>query len=200
MILISYIYLNYLNRGRNMGANYRIKCLHFEYEEFIFSDSTSLYFYSAWLQANAAMFAIVFFLIIYKLQSLSTVINNIKMGIILASNMTIDGETMRMFDNLNTREEAIDNVDDDYWKEQLKIMSSSIEKTKNIRALVRPLFYILPISLMVNAVMITLSSLIHNLGYCYEAVSFIVVLIFQFFVLYKLISVSKIAIFRHSEI
>ncbi len=146
------------------------------------------------------MFAIVFIFAVYKLQSLQNVISNIKNELILGSEMSIDGELMRMFNNPDTREKAIESVEDEYWKNEFKIMSHSIEKGKNIRIWVRPLFILLPISLIFNGVMITISSFLHNLGFYFELVPLLVMLIFQIFLVIKLTSVTKNIFYRKSEI
>lgn len=169
-------------------------------EQLIFSDSTGLYFYSAWLQANAAMFAIVFIFAVYKLQSLQNAISNIKTGIVYNAPFQINGEMMRMFFDPLTRDEAINSVEDKYWVNELEVMSNSIKSRKKIRKLVKPIFILLPISLIANGMMITISSNLHNMGYYFEAVPLFAILIFQIYLVIKLTIVTKKIFYRNSKI
>lgn len=170
------------------------------FENIIFSDSTGLYFYSAWLQANAAMFAIVFIFAVYKSQSLQNNISYINNLIVSSSPMYIDGEIMRMYFNPKTRQEAIDSVEDEYWKNKLIVMRHSLDDVENIRTWVKPLFILLPISLILNGALITISSYLHNLGFYFELVPILVILIFQIFLVIKLTSVTRNIFYRKSEI
>lgn len=169
-------------------------------ENITFSDSTGLYYYSAWLQTNAALFAIVFIIAVYKLQSLQNYISEIKSGIIQGSTNYIDGELMRMFFDPKTRDKAIESEKDEYWKNELIVMKNSIEKRKDIRVRVKPLFILLPISLILNGALIIISSYLHKLGFWFELVPLFVILIFQIFLVIKLTIVTRNIFYRKSEI
>ena len=107
---------------------------------------------------------------------------------------------MRMYFNPKTRQEAIDSVEDEYWKNKLIVMRHSLDEVENIQTWVKPLFILLPISLIFNGLLITLSSHLHKLGYYFEAIPILVLLIFQMYLVIKLTIVTKKIFYRKSEI
>ena len=169
-------------------------------EYIIFSESTGLYFYSSWLQANAAMFAIVFIFAVYKLQSLQNGRSDINNEIMMRGTYAIIDETRRMFIDPLTRQDAIDLVQDDYWKNKLIEWRELIIDEENIRNWVKPIFKLLLFSLVANGVMITVSSNLHKLGFYFEAIPIFVVLIFQIILVFRLTFISKRIFYGKSEI
>lgn len=108
----------------------------------IFSDSTSLYFYSALLQGNAALISITAMLIIYKKQSLDISFDRLErscleylqktfsFNLLLANIFDIKEYREDFFDHLLKKEEIKIFLNSEAWKEQM-LELEVIDKFRN---------------------------------------------------------------------
>jgi hypothetical protein len=162
-----------------------------------FSENTGLYLYSALLQANAAILALIGVYIIFKIQSLKSEIEIVKNYIVHNTNgATAPKKYYFKFDlgNLNDKKKLWDeikrqNLDkkDPYSKfGQWYHIESNIEF---ISGSVKFPSIVLAISILLNAILIIFAYSIHNQHPLREFYVFGISIIFQAYILYLVVKV-----------
>ena len=150
-----------------------------------FTGNTGLYFYSALLQANAAIFSIVGVFYIFRLQSINSAIS--EFFFLLTSQGSAIREEAIKFRNASTTDKEAkvkklsmfkDGITFEYsrWlileKELLQLRKKYIPPITNLTFLiVFEIFFLL------------LSETIHNIGGCTEYLSYSIVSVFQIYIL-----------------
>jgi len=149
--------------------------------EIIFTNSTGLYFYSALLQANAALVAIIGLYTIFRIQSINSIIESIK------SSLIAEGSSFRKevtkFDtmNLNDKKKRVKEVFTDTtgislayrrWL-KLELLNSDYKKSMVYPAI------LFGSAIILNAMLLFLSSSIHLYNSTIEIICAAIVLIYE---------------------
>ena len=131
-----------------------IICLNF------FSDSSSLYFYSALLQANAAILSIVGVFIVFRIQSYQSSIDIIKTALINNRRM-VEPDDVIMFDNLtiSEKEGTIKGLDNSVLKSNWLEKETKLKKVKSS---VKLPTILLAIGIIINSIGLFTASYIHS--------------------------------------
>ena len=104
-----------------------------------FSESTSLYIYGSFLQANAAIIAILGLFIIYKIQALQTSIDVIKSDLMRDRGMYTHPKSVLDFDSatLEEKEQRFNNLKKDhYYLLHYKIWTESLKSIPKLKSLI----------------------------------------------------------------
>jgi hypothetical protein len=139
-----------------------------------FSTSTSLYFFSAFLQANAAILSIVGLFIIFKIQSLQSLIDIIE------------------FANSDLKEKQKKYAKISYDKYTMKKLSEWIEKENriiDIKDMIKIPTILLSIGIITSGIGLIFSNFLHNSSFQYEASVLYSFLLYEIFTLYFVIKI-----------
>lgn len=173
----------------------------------MYSDTTGLYFYSAWLQANAAIFAIVGIFAIYKLQTLTNKIDNMPTKLLMDGGQFVSKKDVKMFwiGNYHERDEILErllsskNHGDQIAFEQFYKWQMAIEQVRPTKQALRAPMVIMALGMMAHSIMLVLSSYIHNHYQTIETYFFIGASIFQGIVLFLVIYRIKDLVFARYD-
>ena len=159
-----------------------------------FSENTGLYFYSAFIQANAAIFSIVGVFFVFRFQSIKSSISENRN---LFNNA---GEEVKKF------AQSFEELSNEGKEIEVKRMQGNYALTNAYRKwlqlekeltsvkskIIKPLIFIV-ILLMIESLFLLLSNGIHKLGFADESLLFGFILIFQSYVLSTVIySIRKV--------
>lgn len=157
----------------------------------IFYEYTSIYFYSALLQANAAILAIVGVFGIFKIQSIQTKIDSMKNWI--SSNTGWEPDNMDDFDKKTTGEQKnqISNIHESPLN---GILTNILEYNDEI-IIIKPMIIssskLLGFGIILDAIGIICSKLIHNSSFVLEFVVLVLVLLFHIYLILKTVERIK---------
>lgn len=165
----------------------------------MFSEYTGLYFYSALIQSNAALFAVVGIFVIYKLQSLENMIDTMPTklsyvfsGVVLHPKITefaVGGKVIRQ--NIISTYEATDNSTARNAVILFKRWMYLIEAIRPTKKKIKLPMLLMGIGIVLNSILIVLSEPIHNcLGYL-EIVIFAAIIIYQSVIIYTIYRTIK---------
>ncbi len=158
----------------------------------LFSNSTSLYFFSAILQANAAIIAIVGVFGIFKIQPFQSGIETIKFSLSMERGITtgfwdVDPSIISIFNPLNIEEKY------KFMNEKVRssvareILENWINVEKDIltfkTTLINPILLI-SIGIVLGAFGLILANTIHNLGAIVEFLVLLIGSLFQCLIVY----------------
>jgi hypothetical protein len=166
-----------------------------------FSDTSSLYFYSSHLQANAAILSIFGLFIIFKIQSLESSIETIK-TCLTSMDHALANNVLSFYDM--TLSQKCSYIDDYPEKErgrfkylkkwyEIELLISQIKRSSRNPAL------LLLLIIAFNSLGIMFSNYLHILGYNYEIRFMVFGVMIQLFALYFLVEVIKESI-GHSSL
>ncbi len=158
-----------------------------------FSYSTGLYFFSALVQANASILAIVGVFMIFKIQSIQSSIDMIKnklsksIGPIAVNKLEdlLNKYNMKEFDD--KAKNILETPTCNYWKEKHNTI-------KNIKESIKTPTILLIFGTGICALFLMLANFIHSLGFHIESQILLSVLIFEFISLYTVYDAIKKAI------
>ena len=155
----------------------------------MFSESTSLYFFSAWLQANAAILALVGVFIVFKIQALGSAIDSVSGP--LYSNLSRINITPRLVDDfakasLENKGKML-NKFDVLVEPTLQRWISLEKQLKDSKPLVRIPTILLAVGIGIDASLLIVASSIHNSGNILEALILITICIFHIFVMVRVV-------------
>lgn len=108
--------------------------------EIYFSESTSLYIYSSFLQANAAIIAVLGFFIIYKIQALQSSIDVIKSDLMRDRGMYSHPKTVLDFDSATIQEKEKrfnDFKKDHYYLLHYKIWIDNLKSITKLKSQIK---------------------------------------------------------------
>lgn len=108
--------------------------------EIYFSESTSLYIYSSFLQANAAIIAVLGFFIIYKIQALQSSIDVIKSDLMRDRGMYSHPKTVLDFDSatMEEKEKRFNYLKKDhYYLLHYKIWIDNLKSIKKLKSQIK---------------------------------------------------------------
>ncbi len=163
----------------------------------IFYDYTAIYLFSALLQANAAILAIVGVFGIFKIQSIQTQIDFLKNWLTFPDGRNIiNGWSPRdifNFENKSIAEqkEQISDTKKENIKSMLESWMNYEKKIQNIKPLIINSSLILGIGVLVDSVGIICSKLIHNSSFVLEFVILVLVLLFHIYLILKTVERIK---------
>ena len=157
----------------------------------MFSQDTGLYFYSAWLQADAAIFALIFIFIVYKLQSIENTIHSITAMIHNDRNRSVNISFLDIMKDPDARARSIENTPNESWRNLLESLGKASDDKSKIYALIKPTFWILPIVLFLTSILLLLSNVLHNNDSLAEFVGFGVLLAFQLYLIFKMTKIIR---------
>lgn len=160
----------------------------------LFSDATSHYFFSAILQANAAIIAIIGVFAIFKIQSLQSGIDSIKNALSIergvSTNIEVDPSIIAIFDKKALQEK------EKYLNEEIRytavweLLNSWIDKEKNINNfksnLKKPTILIAS-GIVVGGIGLILANIIHEIGSGFELTVLFVINLFQIYIVYRVV-------------
>lgn len=160
----------------------------------LFSDFSGAYFFSACLQANASIIALIGVFWIFKIQSINSNIEIIKVSLSMergiSTNIEVDPAIITIFETKtsNEQKEYIEkNIKDDSVKSLLESwMKNDIIKSEIMKSIKTPTI-IISIGLFVDALFLAFSNLIHSFCTTIELIIISVALIYQFLIIYKVV-------------
>ncbi|MCH7928830.1 MAG: hypothetical protein IID03_12755 [Candidatus Dadabacteria bacterium] len=155
----------------------------------MFAEDTGLYFYSAWLQADAAIFALVFIFIIYKLQSIENTYNSISAMIHNDKGKSLTLDFLDTMKNKNARVRFIEQMPNQSWRDLLESLGKAYDDKLEIPKLYKPLFKMLPLVLLLSSILLLLSNVLHNQGVLIELTGFSLLLLVQISLISKMIKI-----------
>lgn len=157
----------------------KIICLKF------FSDSSSLYFYSALLQANAAILSIVGVFIIFRIQSYQSSIDIIKTALINNRRMVGPNDVIG-FDNFNIseKEEYIKRLNNSVLKNHCSNWIEKEKKLKKVKSSIKLPTILLAIGIIINSIGLFTASYIHSNLMNYEFKILAAIILFQIITVY----------------
>lgn len=133
--------------------------------EIYFLESTSLYIYSSFLQANAAIIAVLGLFIIYKIQALQSSIDIIKSDLMRDRGMYSHPKTVLCFDSATIEEkEKIFNEmkKDHYYLLHYKIWIDSLKNIANLKSLIKTPTIFLTLVIISDGISLLLCSNLHK--------------------------------------
>ena len=161
----------------------------------LFSNSTGLYLFSALLQANAAIIAIVGVFGIFRIQSLQSKIEYIKQGLLQPRGRdTYDG--MSPLEVHNFEELTFEKKEEKFTKDGVscKLLLNSLINTEktiiNFKPMIAKSTIYLGIGILINALCLMLSNLIHKVWFA-ESLVFLFIFVYQIILVVILISNIK---------
>ena len=159
----------------------------------LFSANTGLYLFSALLQANAAIFAIVGVFGIFRIQSLQSKIEFFKQGLIQPkgrSNRTeMLSEDIIKFDNFNLKDKTNyieDSKTDDIFKPLLRSWLNTETIIINFKSIIVSSMIYIGIGIIINTFFLINSNTIHKY-FTIEAVIFLLTFIYEIVLIIMLI-------------
>jgi len=157
--------------------------------EHFFSDYSAFYFFSALLQANAAIFAIVGIFCIFKIQSIELYINTIKQRLLelLQDDSFIQFERL----DLNGKMKNLEKYKSELSKSGKYLLDERVNLEKKIQCLlfsVKSPLIVLIIGILINGIGLFLANYIHNLGTVFEFKILLIDLIIEIFLILVVIS------------
>jgi|GEM_PF-2409295 len=159
--------------------------------------STFHYFFSAWLQADAALFAIVGIFVVYKLQSLETVIQSARSTLF---NLTgVHYLKIEEFENSNESVRlkiitAFENSTGDYDKSiarQFRLMLFSMDRSGEIKDLLPKPMVLFSIGMISCGAMLMLSEPILSASSYFAYLLMIICLAYHIIIFRYIIQISK---------
>lgn len=162
----------------------------------MFAQDTGLYFYSAWLQADAAIFALVFIFIIYKLQSIENTINSISAMIHNDRGRSVTIAFLDTMKDSNARARFIEQMPNQSWRDLLTSLGNAYDDKMKIPLLYEPTFKMLPIVLLLSSILLLLSNFLHTHGTLIEMGGFGVLLTVQIYLITKMINIIRNLMFN----
>ena len=162
----------------------------------MFAEDTGLYFYSAWLQADAAIFAIVFIFFIYKLQSIE---NNISSSLSIIYSQGSKEYIITAFNIIKTTDDRSGQIKEStrpYFKEILENLVEALDFKDKVPIIFKPIFIILPMVLMVSSILLLSSNELHSCGTYIEMSGFGTLLIIQAFSIYYMLNIIRKLIYN----
>ena len=152
----------------------------------LFSENTGLYFYSALVQSNAALFSILAIFIIFRLQYISSSIMSIRSELMGVNPMVADRARAFFEHDSEGRKHFIESIitNIDHYIKQLYINADKhLDEREKIKEMyLRPMILLLLI-IMFQVILLLLASGIHSIGAIHEASVFGFVIIVQIFAL-----------------
>ena len=155
----------------------------------MFAEDTGLYFYSAWLQADAAIFALVFIFFIYKLQSIENTITNIMSVIQSGKSKSMSSEALNIINGKDTPLDYIDKKRVQYWKDILESLGEPRDAKNKIYRLFKPILVMLPVVLTITSIFLILSKVLHSQAIFIEMIGFGILLVVQISLITKMIKI-----------
>ncbi|MDP2984079.1 MAG: hypothetical protein Q8O92_12210 [Candidatus Latescibacter sp.] len=140
----------------------------------LFSDSSSLYFFSALLQSNAAIISLVGIFVIFKIQSLQSKVEMIRNFLISNPNKYPHPKYVIEFDNLilEDKSKKIDN--NTYIEQEHKLYFNKwveiLKKIEEIKNKIKKPTILIVSSLIAFVFCLMFASSIHKLGVVFELV------------------------------
>ena len=157
----------------------------------MFAQDTGLYFYSAWLQADAAIFALVFIFFIYKLQSIENTITNIMSVIHSGESEPMNSEALNIIKGKDAPSDYIDENRVQKWKDILESLGEPRDAKNKIYRLFKPILVILPIILLLISILLLFSSVLHCQGALVEGCVFGLFLFIQLILIVKMVNIIR---------
>ena len=149
----------------------------------LFSDNTALYFYSALLQANAAILSIVGVFVIFKVQSLKSSIDIVKSALMNYKSFVTQPMVIN-FANVSIEEKRkIASGADGYIKPQYDDWIQKEIELSTTKSLIKVPTILLVVAIMLEALGLTTATFFHL---CYPKIEFLLLcsnLIYEAFVL-----------------
>lgn len=155
----------------------------------MFTQDTGLYFYSAWLQADAAIFALVFIFIIYKLQSIENTFNSISAMIHNDRGRGITLDYLNTMKDKNARARFIEQLPNQAWRDLLENLGKAYDDKMRIPMLYKPTFKMLPLVLLLSSILLLLSNVLHSYGAFVEIGGFGLLLTVQIYLITKMTNI-----------
>jgi hypothetical protein len=156
-----------------------------------FSDSSSLYYFSALLQSNAAIFSIFGVFVVFKIQSIQSSIDLIKSRLMNDGRKIVQSTDVVRFDDkdIDEKEVRISEIKDN--GELVFHYTQWLDKEKEIlkikTGIKNPIVFI-AIAIIMNALGLIMSSYIHQSGFNAEYLIMMIFLILEISLLITLIS------------
>lgn len=164
-----------------------------------FSEYTALYFFSALLQANAAIIAIVGVFFIFRIQTYQSSINSIKNYLFTDKFKNLQKTIIDFynFDIISQKEyfnKEIGETSDLYhpFKESINIF----DKIDRIKYSIKKPTILLAIGILINSLGLFFANFIHNLGFIIEFKVLLIFLIYEIVIIFFVIK----AIFQALDI
>lgn len=155
----------------------------------MFNENTGLYLFSALLQANAAILAIAGVFGIFKIQSINSKIDFLKNVLHYPHgrhmSTGLSPKDINSFEK-KTHEEKVKQMSETK-DDTIKIMLSDWVKYEKQIMTLNPIIInsskYLGFGIIINAIGIIFSNLIHNMNICFESIIFLIVLVFHGFII-----------------
>lgn len=161
-----------------------------------FSESTSLYIYSSFLQANAAIIAILGLFIIYRIQSLQSSIDVIKSDIMRDRGMYSHPKTVLDFDlvSIEEKEKKISALNPDhYYLLHYKIWVENLKSITQLKTLITFPTIFLTLAIIIDGVCLLFCSNLHYYHKMAEvSLAYSVILIHIILWVYICVSIIKV--------
>lgn len=154
-----------------------------------FSDNTGLYFYSAWLQANASIIAIFGVFVIYKIQAFQSSIDIIKGSLMgdLSRRVTTPDEVVT-FDRMNIEDKNnyVKNRDP-FLKKPLQDWVEKQQSIETLKSIVRIPTTLLAIGIGIDSLGLLFANYVNKCGEIVELSIFAFALFFHLFAIFEVV-------------
>jgi hypothetical protein len=141
--------------------------------EKLFTEYSAYYFFSAWLQADAALISIIVIFVIFRLQTLNSRINDLKMALFNMPNRIFPADITK-FERYSPleREEFINKKSEDRYTSEIakifKYWDLTLEKVDYIKKDMKLPILFLAIVLGFCGLALFMSNYIHSIGFWWE--------------------------------
>ncbi len=160
----------------------------------LFADFSSAYFFSACLQANASIIALIGVFWIFRIQSINSNIDSIKIALSMergiTSDLKLEPDIITIFELKDTdeRKNYIEKqVENESAKSLLKSwLEKDVNKTDIMNSIKTPII-IIAIGLVIDAVCLVFSNFIHSLCIMVELSIISVALLYQILIIFKVV-------------
>ncbi len=168
-----------------------------------FSEYTALYFFSALLQANAAIIAIVGVFFIFRIQTYQSSINSIKNYLFTDKFKNFQKTIIDFynFDRISQKEylnKEIGKTSDLYYpfKESINIF----DKMNRIKNSIQKPTILLSIGILINALGLLFSNFLHNFAFLIELIILLIFLIYEIVLIFVVVkSIFKALELKNTE-
>lgn len=154
-----------------------------------FSEYTGLYFFSTLIQANAAIFSIVGVFYIFRLQSIQSAIANIFNAL-----YNEDPNIRRMAQEFNIKiiedkKSYVESISgNDYISNYYKNWLNYELDLNDIKIKIKQPLVTIMVLIIFQILFLLITNGLHTLGFLYEMIAFIIVTLFQIYVLINVVS------------
>lgn len=155
----------------------------------LFSDTSALYFFSALLQANAAIIAIIGVFWIFKIQTYQAGVDSIKNALSIergiTSNLDVDPSIISKFESLDLSEKTSymnQEILNDSLRSLLQSWVRNEESIDNLKSGIRIPVILLAVGIVFNAFGLVIANLIHQVGHIVELIVLLLVLLYEFLI------------------